>query len=167
MTPPLGSIGLVTIPGAAGRLIRLGQWLNGDGYRNYEHAFVVVATRLGAVTIVEAEPGGAQLNPLHYQDVLWLPCPPEYGQAVADAARTLVGTPYSWVDYLALAAVRLRLPSKRLRAYVASSGHMMCSQLADHAAAVGGWHLYADGRMPEDVTPGDLTRIAAPAVRSI
>lgn len=159
MTPTLGSIGLVTIPGTAGRLIRLGQWLNGDGYRDYEHAFVVVAVGLGTM-IVEAEPGGAQLNPLHYQDVLWLPCPVEYGPAVAAAARSMIGTPYSWLDYLALAAVRLHLPSRRLRRYVADSGHMICSQLADHAAGLGGWVLFHDGRSPEDVTPGDLSHLA-------
>lgn len=160
MTPTLGSIGLVTIPGTAGRLIRLGQWALGDGYRNYEHAFVVVAVELGVVTIVEAEPGGAQLGPLHYEDVLWLPCPPQYGTAVADAARTLVGTPYSWLDYLALAAVRLHLPSRRLRRYVAATGHQICSQLADTAAKRGGWVLFADGRPSQDVTPGDLSHLA-------
>ena len=159
MTPQPGDIGLVTIPNAAGRLIRLAQWLNGDGYRNYEHAFVCV-DNLSEVTIVEAEPGGAVLAPLHYDNVLWLRCPPELGAAVATAARGLAGTPYSFLDYFALAAVRFHLPSRRIRRYVASSGHLICSALADAAACRGGWHLYSDGRLPGDVTPGDLTRLA-------
>jgi hypothetical protein len=36
---------------------------------------------------------------------------------------------------------------------------MICSQLADTAAAEGGWHLFEDGRWPGDVTPGDLYRL--------
>jgi hypothetical protein len=159
VTQQPGDIGLVSIAGNVGRLIRLGQWLLGDGYRNYEHSFVAV----DADNIVEAETGGAVLVPLHYDAVLWLRCPPEYGLAVACAARRMVGTPYSFADYFALAAVRLHLPSKRLRRYVTDSGHEICSQLADAAASRGGWHLFTDGRLPQAVTPGDLTALAVKA----
>lgn len=158
-TPLPGDIGLASIPGNVGRLIRLGQCLNGDGYRDLEHAFVVVEAG-SDVKIVEAEPGGARFVPLHYDNVLWLRCPSQYGPAVAAAARELIGTPYSFLDYLALAAVRLHLPSRRIRSYVANTGHMICSQLADEAARRGGWHLFDDGRLPQDVTPGDLARLA-------
>jgi hypothetical protein len=37
---------------------------------------------------------------------------------------------------------------------------MICSQLADEAAMRGGWHLFSDGRIPQDVTPGDLWKLA-------
>jgi hypothetical protein len=112
---------------------------------------------------VEAQPGGARLAELSEydgRDVLWLHCPPEYQAAVAEAASGLVGTPYSALDYLALATHRLHIPASGLRAYIGSTGHMICSQLVDEAARRGGWHLFDDGRWPGYVTPGALTRLA-------
>lgn len=162
--PRPGDIGLVRIRGEVGRLIRVGQWLNGDGYADIEHAFVCV----GDGQLVEAEPGGARLAALGEYGtaaVLWLRCPPEYGASVAAAARSLAGTPYSAADYLALAAHRLHLPVPGLKAYVADSHHLMCSQLADHAAALGGWHLFADGRWEGYVTPGAIRRLAEEQAR--
>lgn len=154
--PKPGDVGLVSISGAVGKLIRIGQWLNGDGFRNYEHVFVYV----GQGSIVEAEPGGAVLVPMHYDNVLWFRCPDQFRGAVTNAAIKQRGVPYSILDYFALAAVRLHLPSKRLRRYVADSGHEICSQLGDNAAMLGGWHWFDDGRLPQDVTPGDVTRLA-------
>lgn len=153
---PMGSIGLTQIHGEVGRLIRLGQWLNGDGFADYEHAFVYV----GNGRIVEAEPGGARLAPLRYDRIDWIACPEQYGDAVADAACELVGTPYSFADYAALAARRLHIPVPGLREYIADSGHMVCSQLCDEAAQRGGWHLFDDGRWPGYCTPGDLYKLA-------
>lgn len=158
MTPKPGDIGLVSIKGDVGTLIRIGQWLNGDGFSIYEHAFVLTDDG----NIVEAKPGGAVrvLMPYNPSEVLWISCPPEHGEAVARAAVALVGTPYSFLDYFAIAAVRLHLPSARLRRYVTSTRHMICSQLADAAAAAGGWRLFHDKRLPQEVTPGDLWQLA-------
>jgi hypothetical protein len=155
---PLGSIGVTQIAGDVGRLIRIGQYLNGDGFADYEHAFVY----LGNGQIAEAEPGGARIAELteySARNTAWLRCPPEYGEAVAAAARAFTEprpVPYSAADYFALAAHRLHLPIPWLRDYVKSSGHMICSQLVDRAAAAGGWHLFADGRWDGYVTPGDI-----------
>lgn len=154
-TPHAGDIGLTQIRGGVGKLIRFGQWLNGDGFANYEHAFVYV----GNGQIVEAEPGGARLANLSEYDgntVAWLKAPENRGGLIHLAAVCEIGTPYSFLDYLALAAVRFHLPSKWLRARVQNSGHLICSQLADLAASRAGWHLFDDGRLPQDVTPGDL-----------
>jgi len=158
--PQPGDIGLTVITGW-GRLIRLGQWLNGDGFADYEHAFVVTEYRQGfkdTPWIVEAMPGGAQhVRNWHSADrTVYLRCPEQYRAAVAASARGFVGVPYSVADYFALAAVRLHIPAPHLRRYVRDSGHMICSQLADTSAAEGGWHLFEDGRWPGDVTPGDL-----------
>jgi hypothetical protein len=153
--PQPGDIGLTQIEGRVGRLIRLGQWLNGTGFADYEHAFVY----LGNGQIIEAEPGGARIVELTEYDqrtLAWLKCPPQYGEAVAAAAHTLEHVPYSAADYLAIAAHRLHLPLPWLKTYVASSKHLICSQLADRAAAMGGWQLYDDGRWDGYVTPGDL-----------
>ena len=160
--PQPGDIGLTVITGW-GRLIRVGQWLNGDGFADFEHAFVVTGVRGQAhnVTIVEAMPEGArQVGNWHPADrTVYLRCPAEYREAVAASARGFIGVPYSFADYFALAAHRLHIPAPHLKRYVRDSGHMICSQLADTAAAEGGWHLFDDGRWHGDVTPGDLYRL--------
>jgi hypothetical protein len=158
VNPKPGDIGLVRIRGEAGRLIRIGQWLNGDGYADYEHAYVLVDNH----HIVEAQPGGAVCVPQRHSwtETRWLSCPPEHARFVARAAMGMVGTPYSALDYFAIAAHRLRIPSQALDRYVSNSHHMICSQLADEAAMRGGWHLFSDGRIPQDVTPGDLWKLA-------
>jgi hypothetical protein len=155
MTPNLGSIGLVEMKGAVGKGIRVAQWLNGDGFADYQHAFVYV----GDEEIIEAMPGGALLSRLDKYDpdsIAWLQCPPEFGAQVAAAARALEGIPYSFLDYSAIAAHRFHLPIPHLQAYIASTGHMICSQLADHAAKQGGWHLFEDERWEGFVTPLDI-----------
>lgn len=157
--PQPGDIGLTVITGW-GRLIRLGQWLNGDGFADYEHAFVITEYRAGEPKpwIVEAMPGGAQHVRLwHPADrTVYLRCPERYREAVAASARGLVGVPYSVADYFALAAARLHIPAPHLKKFVRDSHRLICSQLADTAAAEGGWHLFDDDRWPGDVTPGDL-----------
>jgi hypothetical protein len=162
--PQPGDIGLTTISGWGGRAIRLGQWLNGDGFGEYAHAFVVSEYRKGLADIpwiVEAMPGGAKhVKNWHPADsTVYLRCPDVYREAVASAARGYVGVPYSVADYVALAAHRFHIPTPRLRRYIRDSGHMICSQLADRAAADGGWHLFEDGRWEGHVTPGDLARL--------
>lgn len=156
--PQPGDIGLTQIGGRVGFAIRFGQLLDGDGFANYEHAFVWI----GGGNLVEAEPGGArQANIREYatDTVEWLRCPPDLGSAVAAAALTLVGVPYSFLDYAAIAAHRLHIPYPQLKTYIASSGHMICSQLCDRAAQLGGWHLYNDDRWPGYITPGDIWKL--------
>lgn len=160
--PKPGDLGLTQISGWGGRAIRAGQWALGDGFADYEHAFGVSAvTAGGTVRIVEAMPGGAhEVDNWHDPArTRWLVCPDEYRDAVAAALWDCVGVPYSWADYASLAAHRFHVPAPGLRTYIRDSGHMICSQLVDHAAAVGGWHLFADRRWEGDVTPGDLNRL--------
>lgn len=76
--------------------------------------------------------------------------------AVARAARRYVGVPYSFADYLAIAGVHLGVRNGPIRRYVTTSKHMICSQLADQALSDAGWHVFADGRLPQDVTPAAL-----------
>ena len=157
--PQTGDFGLAQIKGHVGRLIRLGQWLNGDGFADYQHAFVHV----GDGQVVEAMPGGAVRAPLAKYDaaqLAWYRCPREKAPAVCDEAVALIGTPYSFADYLALAALRLKLaPASLLRNYVADSGHLICSALVDRAYERGGVNLFTDGRLHGDVTPLDLYRL--------
>lgn len=157
IVPQPGDFGLTQIHGGAGRAIRIGQWLNGDGYHDYEHAFVY----LGDGLLAEAEPGGARVMPLsEYDDctVAWstghFALKPEEAGLICMAARSYVGTPYSFLDYGTIAAHRLRIWAPHLRAYVASTGHMICSQLVARCYYDAGRELFRG--WTGDVTPGDL-----------
>ncbi len=157
MTEP-GTIGLVPMGGTGGRIIRPLQWLNGDGFNDFEHAFVALPGNM----ILEAEPGGARIVPLRYAGVHW--CEGIYGllsataRDVEMAAAGLRGVPYSWLDYGALAARRLHVPVPGLRGFIAASGHQIYSQLADELYLRLGAHIFQDGRWPGYVTPGALYR---------
>lgn len=182
--PPTGAFGLSRIGGLTGALVAAGQAVLWDGSR-YTHAFVVVddgqvvqamprgaelaplADYLGRddVVFTDAPVRTAVQRERRVLSTGWPPeeMPPivenferNLRQVIAAHARELIGTPYSFADYLTLAAVRLGLPSQLLRRYVASSGHMICSQLVDAVYCRSGIHLFDDGRPSQDVTPGDL-----------
>jgi hypothetical protein len=157
-SPRPGDIGITKISGWGGKAIRLAQALNGDGFADYEHAYVVTESgrKFRDEMIVEAMPGGARHIENWHPDTRWLICPDEYRQAVAQCAMGYVGVPYSVADYGAIALHRFHVPTPHLRRYIETSKHMICSQLADAAADNGGWHLFNDHRWPGDVTPGDL-----------
>lgn len=161
MPVPLpGDFGLVSISGMGGFLVRLGQGLLGDGWSDFHHAFLVLDNN----EILEAEPGGARIVPLSnyagtnavYSD--W-DLTDEQRAALVRIGRSLVGTPYSWLDYLSLALHRFHIPAPHLRRFIADSGHMLCSQLIDAAYLRAGLHMYDDGRWSGDVTPADLTLV--------
>lgn len=87
----------------------------------------------------------------------------------ADEAHDHLGVPYSFLDYLALALLHLEAwltgkPSgqtswwitRRVRARVQNSGHLICSAFVDHWGSHIGFEFFDDGRLPGDVTPADL-----------
>jgi hypothetical protein len=171
--PPAGSIGLVRVEGAVGEAIRIGQWLDGDGFKDYEHAFVLYsrADDIANCTVIEAETTGARMGSLQEYEgrrVLWLPCPPEHSTAMVTAAMTYLGTPYAYTDYAAIAAHRLRLPmSGMLEHLVAYSHHAICSQLAAACADKAGWPLLSWDEWPGYVTPGALAKLAPPGAEPV
>ena len=125
-----GDFAVVRMDGVTGRLIRFGQWLNGDGFRDYEHAFIYI----GGEQIIEAEPGGARIADVtEYgaRDVLWstgkVSLSDEQRSAVVEAARGFVGVPYSFLDYLLLALKRFHITVPILNRRVVGSKHMICS----------------------------------------
>jgi uncharacterized protein YycO len=165
-----GRIGLTQIHGDLGKAIRFGQWLNGSGFSKFEHAFL----DLGNGTLIEAEPGGARVEPLSkyaMQDVYW--CDSVYATLTEDqkfrivnAARLLRGTPYSFLDYAALFTHRLHIPVPGLRDFIADTHHEICSQLVDFAYNIGGAPLFQN-RWTGYVTPGDLWKLDMAQVRRI
>ncbi len=154
--------GLVRMRGVVGPVIRSAQWLYNGVFKDYEHAFVYV----GDDMIVEAMPGGALLSPLSKYDdehvfwssglINWSEDETQQRAMIVAAVRGYVGTPYSFLDYLALAAHRLHVPAPGLRQYIASTRHLICSQLVDQGYLEGQQHLFTDNRWPGYVAPSSL-----------
>lgn len=151
-----GDVGFSTIGGRTGLLVSVGQAVIGDACR-YTHAWIV----LGGGMVLEAMPAGARLRPYVPDSgpVFRLRLTPAQSEGVIVHGYKMPGTPYSFMDYAALALHHAAPESgltRRVRQYVKDSGHMICSQLVDHVLTEAGYHLFDDGRMPQDVTPGDL-----------
>lgn len=170
MNLPLpGTIGLTQISGDVGKVIRAGQWAvakldrdkvkrAGEDWANYQHAFI----HIGNGQIIEAEPGGARLRDVfEYSDVYWCEnIAKQYTEhqlkMVANYAWEYKGTPYSFLDYEAIAAHTLHIPAPGLRSYIESSKHLICSQLCDLSYQDAGLSLFTDKRWPGYVDPLDL-----------
>jgi uncharacterized protein YycO len=166
--PLPGTIGLVPVAGEVGRLIRLGQWLAEEPVwrwwvfdptlPDYQHSVVY----LGDGKIIEAEPGGARVMPVtEYPEVYWCTAiagmfTEEQLAGVADMAHTFEGVKYSFLDYLALATHRLHIPAPGLKRYIASTGHMICSQLCDAAYRLKGFTILPGNPWPGYVMPVDF-----------
>lgn len=157
-----GDFAVIRSQGDIPALIRAGEVMI-DGRGTWNHALICVAVGNGLPVIVEAEPGGALKRPWHYQDAQheWSAGTYELTGsqrlALVKAANSYVGTPYSFADYAAIAARKYAKPfSVPLRAFVADSRHMICSQLVDRCYQDAGIHLFNDGRWNGYVTPGDL-----------
>jgi len=156
-----GTIGLTEIAGEVGKLIEIGQGLNGEGFRKWEHAFVLLPGGM----ILEAEPGGARIVPMHYADVYWcdnirrlLASWPDDDPEWMATAEPFKGVGYSALDYLALAAHRLHIPVPGLKGYIEDGGHEICSQMADDFYQRLGAHIFTDQRWNGYVTPASLYR---------
>lgn len=156
--PRPGDFGLSIIGGKTGFFVRIAQAVIGDTSR-YTHAWLVIDEQ---GTVVEAQPGGARLTTLdayrgqdiYYHNAYYLT--DEQRARIAEIGSGFEGVPYSYMDYLALGLTHLGLAPKWMRRYVTNSRRMICSQLVDEALRQGGYCLFDDGRLPQDVTPGDL-----------
>lgn len=163
--PTPGSIGLVHVEGIAGKAIEIAQFLDGDGWEDYEHAFTFEkGTSLADATVIEAEPGGvrrALLSEYRGRKVLWLPCPPEHSEAVVAAAVHCLGEGYAYADYVAILAEKLDLPYQDvIDRFVQKEHHTICSMMCDQCALNGNWLIFGDNEYPGYVTPGMLSKKA-------
>jgi hypothetical protein len=178
-----GDIILLQIKGVVGLMVRVMQWVNKDTSK-WTHAAVV----LDDSTAFEAQPGGAVITPLsEYADrpgvrVAFYQRPVKLaGHAIAyklaplddvmtDNIRAAMvrdaramqkkGYRYAWSTYLYLALYRFGIRPNWIKWQVQNPDAGICSQAADMIADDNTIHLFADGRMPYDVTPGDLATLA-------
>lgn len=173
MTPLPGDFACRNMGGEGGKLITIGEWLDGDGFSIYDHAEIYVGMADSHTPwgySMGAYPGGARLSPIQLESQLgdgdgwlwstgkvWLTT--DQRQAVVRNALACQGIPYSWLDYFAIAAHRLRIPVPGLKAYIGDTRHMICSVLVDHVYLMAGIHLFQDGRWPGYVTPADLANL--------
>lgn len=160
MTEPLpGDFGLTKIKGLAGAFVSFGQWFVGD-FAPVQHALVYVGNGM----VVQAMPSGAELIRLEDASpvVKWssglVPLKAWERLTIVDEANALVGTPYSFLDYISIALERLGIRPRWVLERVASSGRLICSQLVCEAYRRAGVELFP-GKFPGDQTPGDLHRL--------
>lgn len=175
-----GDILLLQIEGLVGLAVRALQWINKDASK-WTHAALV----LDDDTVFEAQPGGAVITPLSkyanrpgvrvalYQapvnlageaigyrltlldDVMSY----DIRQNMVTQARGMAGLGYNWTTYFYLAAYRLGIRPRWLKVRVQDDKRCICSQAVDLIADDNTIHLFADKRMPYDVTPGDLATL--------
>ena len=157
--PRTGDVGLVKVEGFVGWLIDRAQRLNraNKKFAKYEHVLLCVGTDWA----LEGQPGGAVITRVsaRYKDrpIVWVrPFPDltdEEMAKVGNEASKLVGTPYSFLDYLALAIRRFNLPFPGVEKRVVSTKHMICSQIITEVFR----------RMGRDPFPGEPSGYVTPA----
>jgi hypothetical protein len=157
--PQCGDIYLVHITGAVGAGIELGQKLVGSS-SYFTHAGVVGPDGNFAVA---AQPGGAIQTSLAdgigSGRVVYSAFDLTVKQRsdIWSAAQSYLGTPYSFADYAAIAALRL-CHTDAIELFVGATGHMICSQLAAQCYLDAGIKLFPN-RVPGDVAPGDIANL--------
>lgn len=153
--PKPGDIGFSIIGGWIGFWVGLGQYLNMDGSK-YSHCFVVLDDK----TVMEAMPGGARIAPLdeYLGSAIFIDWEPtdEQRSIIVSEALKLEGIPYNFLNYLQLALARFKIQPKWLVKRIQDSEKLICSQLVDEVYRLAGVHMFDDGRLPMDVTPGDI-----------
>ena len=108
-------------------------------------------------TTVEADFKGAIRG--HVQDgdvIVTAPLTDEQRARILEAASSLLGTPYGFADIAALALAKLGLRVPFLSKRLARPDRLFCSQLVDIVWQSVGFKAFDDGRLPQDVTPGDI-----------
>lgn len=153
MIPEVGAFGVTRTDGWKAWVIRR------VTRSTVNHAFIYV----GGGNVIEANPAGAGWAPADkYPHAVWSTMDLHgRGTAIAHAAWALVGTPYSWVDDACIGLADLfgwHVP-QAVRSRLSRRTRLMCSQLVDTAYLSAGIHLFPDGRITGDVSPGDLLHL--------
>lgn len=180
-----GMFGLTVIGGTVGKLIEWGQKVVERQDYTYTHAFLVVDNDLvieaeprGAIfsplskyegredvvfsdlpiqlEVQRAQAGWAKVGYSYAMDEAAATYEQLLRSRVVRFGQQCEGIGYSYLDYFALALERFNVHIKAVQNRVAREDRMICSQLVDWVYGQVGLHLFDDGRLPQDVTPGDL-----------
>lgn len=165
-TPKRGDFFITVSRSRIGAIVRFLQALVGD-YTIFTHAGMVVTDQdsEGHQDIVEAMPGKAKLSDLSkYRDdpntiYSRFDLTDAQRDALVQHALSYVGTQYAWSEYLFLALAHWGWRTGWIKKYIKNSGHMICSQLVSQVYTDAGINLFTDGRIPEEVVPGDLANL--------
>lgn len=199
-----GDIGFGPIKGAAGLLVNAGQLMLGEGFHvgdlDIRHVFIVTEAgrgKLGSGSpsypqlakipefgpyAVEAMPSGAREENIVERwtpEYAYVRLPEDYPGQASDAAaiaRAMIGTPYSFASYAALAAWRFGISTPRLEKWIGRRrphpfgyqhdgeeleiglpAEAICSVLADQAWTLAGKKVMT-GVPHQCVTPGALAK---------
>lgn len=156
-----GDLFLTQIDGAVGVVIRCGQAFAGD-FSRYIHAGII----LDNDEVISAQPSGARVDPLasiiDKRPLAIMPVPPtaqDRRGRIVEFARSLEGHRYGFEAYLSIALARLGIKPGWLQNLMASERGLICSAFADAVWLDAGIHLFDDGRLLGEVTPGDLAHV--------
>lgn len=156
VTPKPGEFGVVRTKGFIQVMIRV------FTRSQVNHAFIVCED---GHTIIEAQTKGAVVSDLSkWEGHLVVFSAIGAGQPVIDKARTLIGTPYNFLDIFAIGLRCLGLKWGWVASRAEREDRLICSQLVDRAFHLAGHDLFADGRPDGSVTPGDLLLLIAEGV---
>lgn len=165
VVPQAGDFFVSRTPGFTGWLIRW--WTRSS----YNHAGFFISPS----QVVEAQGAGARLRDwTHYSGrcsdapdaevvtsagMPGLALGPDQRMRAFVVGRAYVGTPYGWLDLLSIGLLQWGIRPRWVRARVRRSDRLICSELVDQCRLALGDHLFADGRLSQDVTPGDLAHL--------
>lgn len=150
------------------------QW-DCDSPVNHAARYVGPTSTYAEGAFIEARPGGMGYTSIHaYPDAIWstgrLPArltPTDAQREVIVArAEDLIGTPYGWLDILAIGLAQRRTGHvvtgrEWWVRRIADDGTLICSQAIDVEDRAAGINL-VPGRLPGLVSPGDLYRLLLP-----
>jgi hypothetical protein len=160
--PRPGDLFLTQIPGLTGAVIRFGQAVIAGDPSRYTHVGVV----LDNGEVLAAQPHGARVDPIETilddRPLAYLPVPDwadDRRDLIVNIARKYEGHRYGFWSYLWIGIARLGVRPSWLKRLVASEDWLICSALGDRAWFYAGIHLFNDGRLIGEVTPGDVAHV--------
>lgn len=112
-------------------------------------------------TCISADRDGAVLDaPRPGEIIVSPPLTDEQRGQIRETALPLLGTPYGFWDAAVLGLAHLGYRSASLERQIERPDRLFCSQLVDLVWSRVGFHAFNDGRLPQNVTPGDLADLA-------
>jgi hypothetical protein len=157
MNPEPGDILAIHTTMVFSRLIQAAQWtkFRSKGAWYYNHAAVYI----GNGKIIEANPWGVSIDDLsQYPDGTWIVMPVQGDKSKAlEKAHSLVGTPYGWVDIIALLFLIFGANPRWVDKINRRLSTVVCSQVAALAAEAAGDTVFPD---PYLTFPAQIAAVA-------